>query len=203
MFPIYALGCFTIGRTDLFCRPVTLQEFKSNTLEASDFKLQGTDDGDFLDTVSLFSLIISGFEYWAQWCPAGSHLIMRCCNIVPTGEGCGIAKVQTERGLGFFFIAARTKHRFYQRNLQAWNISLLHFLGMEFPTVFDSFENPRINKSLILEQDLLQTTFSPMWFLHPCTHSCKLWSHVIRIKPIAPVCHSDTAGKAGRYFCLS
>lgn len=62
MFPIHALGCFTIGRGDLFWRPVTLQEFKSNTLGASDFKLQGTDDGDFLDTVSFFSLF-TGFEY--------------------------------------------------------------------------------------------------------------------------------------------
>jgi len=37
---------------------------------------------------------------------------------------------------------------------------------MEFPTIFDSFENPRINKSLVLEQDLLQTAFSPMGFFY-------------------------------------
>lgn len=62
MFVIYALGCFTIGRGDLFRRSVTLQEFRSNTVGASDFKLQGTDDGDYLDTVTLFSFVISGFE---------------------------------------------------------------------------------------------------------------------------------------------
>lgn len=63
MFPIYALGCFTIGSGDLFWRPVALPEFKSNTLGTSDFKLHGTDDRGFLDTVSLFSLTIPGFAY--------------------------------------------------------------------------------------------------------------------------------------------
>lgn len=72
LFPIHALGCFTIGRVDLFWRPVACKNSKVAHFGASSFKKQGIADGDLLDTVS-FLFTSNGFDCWAQRCPAASH----------------------------------------------------------------------------------------------------------------------------------
>lgn len=115
MFPIYAPGCFTIGRADLFWRLVTLQEFKSNMPGASDFKLQGSDDGSCLDTVSLLYYLGLTIEH-------------RGSDIVPPGEGTWNSQSINREKVGgricgflfvFIIIATGTRHRFHQKTLQA------------------------------------------------------------------------------------